>query len=299
MQLLKLSFILINAIVISNINLIAVDNNPNSTPDTTRINIDSVHLVADTVNTFEQQEDAFQDYLDTVFMGVDTIFWDNKMINSGRFDSKDMQDTINIVLKDSLKGLTYCHPFKNYVSCNFGPRRYIHHYGVDIKLHKGDTVRAAFEGIIRVTKYDRRGFGRVVVIRHPSGLETIYGHLSKVLVVPNQKVKAGEVIGLGGNSGRSTGAHLHFETRYRGEPFDPNCVIDFENCKLKSDTLQLSKANFEYLVELRKAKYCTIREGDSLGRIALRYHTSVTTLCKLNRIGRKTMIRAGRKLRYQ
>lgn len=256
--------------------------------------------VEDSNQLVEEQENEFQLYLDTVFMGVDTFYWDRKMINSGRFDSKSMTDTIRIPLNDSsLNGLRYCHPFKNYVTSNFGPRRYIFHYGVDIKLYKGDPVCAAFDGVVRITKYDRRGFGNVVVIRHPFGLETIYGHLSKILVSPMQKVKAGDIIGLGGNSGRSTGSHLHFEIRYRGEPFDPNCFIDFNEYRLKSDTLVLTRANFEYLIELRKAKYCTIRKGDTLYKIARRYNTTVNQLCKLNNISRKTILRPGRKLRYQ
>ncbi|MEJ5263786.1 MAG: M23 family metallopeptidase [Bacteroidales bacterium] len=254
----------------------------------------------DSMQVVEEQEDEFQNYLDTVFMGVDTFYWNCKMINSGRFDSKSMNDTIRIPLNDSsLNGLRYCHPFKNYVTSNFGPRRYIFHYGVDIKLYKGDPVCAAFDGVVRVTKYDRRGFGNVVVIRHPFGLETIYGHLSKIMVAPMQKVKAGDIIGLGGNSGRSTGSHLHFEIRYRGEPFDPNYFIDFNEWKLKADTLVLTRANFEYLIELRKAKYCTIRKGDTLSKIARRYHTTVRQLCKLNHISSKTILRPGRKLRYQ
>ncbi len=254
----------------------------------------------DSVEIFEEQEDEFQQFLDTVFLGVDTCFWNNKMINSGRFDSKNMQDTIFIPLNDtSLNGLQYCHPFKNYVTSNFGPRRYIFHYGVDIKVYKGDPICAAFDGVVRVTKYDRRGFGNVVVIRHPFGLETIYGHLSKILVSPMQKIKAGEIIGLGGNSGRSTGSHLHFEIRYRGEPFDPNYFIDFNEYRLRTDTLILTRANFEYLVDLRKAKYCTIRRGDTLYKIARRYNTTVEKLCKLNHISRKTILRPGRKLRYQ
>lgn len=257
-------------------------------------------MVEDSSRVAEDQEDEFQQYLDTVFMGVDTLFWDSKMINSGRFDSKSMTDTIRIPLTDtSLNGLRYCHPFKNYVSSNFGPRRFIFHYGVDIKLYRGDPVCAAFDGVVRLTKYDRRGFGKVVVIRHPFGLETIYGHLSKVLVTPMQKVRAGDIIGLGGNSGRSTGSHLHFEIRYRGEPFDPNCFIDFNEYRLKVDTLVLTRANFEYLIELRKAKYCTIRKGDTLYKIARRYNTTVSRLCKLNHISRKTILRQGRKLRYQ
>lgn len=264
-----------------------------------------VDAIKDSILNIEtSQEEAFQDYLDTVykddiFNGVDTFAWDNKMINSGHFESKDMKDTIYIALVDSIKGLKYTHPFKNYVTSNFGQRRWIWHFGIDIKVQKGDSILSAFDGVVRVTKYDRRGFGKVVVVRHPSGLETIYGHLSKVLVNPNQKVKSGDLIGLGGNTGRSTGSHLHFEIRYLGEPFNPNDVIDFENYRLKSDTLALSRTNFEYLIELRKAKYCTIRKGDTLGKIARRYHTTVAALCKLNRMSSKTLLRVGRPLRYQ
>ncbi|HOK51921.1 MAG TPA: LysM domain-containing protein, partial [Bacteroidales bacterium] len=89
------------------------------------------------------------------------------------------------------------------------------------------------------------------------------------------------------------------EIRYRGEPFDLNYFIDFNEWKLKADTLVLTRANFEYLIELRKAKYCTIRKGDTLYKIARRYHTTVRQLCKLNHISSKTILRPGRKLRYQ
>jgi hypothetical protein len=258
----------------------------------------------DSIYITNQQEAKFQDYLDTLYkndkyLGIDTFYWDNKMINSGHFESKDMKDTLCILIADSSKHLYYYHPFKNYITSGFGPRGWFWHFGMDIKLKKGDSVLAAFDGIVRVTKYDLHGFGKVVVIRHPSGVETIYGHLSKVLVNPNQKVKAGELIGYGGNSGRSTGSHLHFETRYLGEPFDPNCFIDFEKYKLKGDTLKLSKNNFEYLVELRKAKYCTIRKGDTLYKIAHRNRTTITALCNLNHITSKTILRIGRQIRYQ
>jgi murein DD-endopeptidase MepM/ murein hydrolase activator NlpD len=251
----------------------------------------------------ETQEESFQNFLDTIYQAngayADTFGWDNHKINSARFDSKNMADTIHIPLKDTSGKLLFVSPFQNYVTCGFGPRRYIYHYGMDIKLFKGDTVKAAMDGIVRVSKYDKRGYGRVLVIRHQNGLETIYGHLSKALIESGQMVKAGDPVGLGGNTGRSTGAHLHLETRYFGEPFDPNCFYDFSNNTLKSDTLVLSRANFEYLIEIRKAKYCTIRKGDNLGRIAIRYHTSITKLCKLNRISRKTILRIGRKIRYQ
>jgi murein DD-endopeptidase MepM/ murein hydrolase activator NlpD len=272
----------------------------NQINDTLSLN-DTVNLKSgDSLIVTEEQEEEFQNFLDTLMMGVDTFYWDSKMINSGRFDSRSMTDTIYIPLTDSgLGSLRYCHPFKNYITSNFGPRRYIFHYGVDIKLYNGDPVCTAFDGVVRLTKYDRRGFGNVVVIRHPYGLETIYGHLSKILVSPNQRVKAGDIIGLGGNSGRSTGSHLHFEVRYRGEPFDPNYFIDFADYKIKGDTLKLTRDNFQYLVELRKAKYCVIRKGDTLSRIAVRYHTTVSRLCKLNHINRNTILHPGRKLRYQ
>jgi murein DD-endopeptidase MepM/ murein hydrolase activator NlpD len=258
----------------------------------------------DTIPNGVQQESDFQNYLDTLyhndnFTGVDTFAWDTKMINSGHFNSKDMNDTLRIVLVDSLKCQYYTHPFRNYITCGFGQRRWLWHYGMDIKLNKGDSVYAAFDGVVRVTKFDYRGFGWVVVIRHPSGLETIYGHLMKILLEPNQKVRAGDLVGLGGSTGRSTGSHLHFETRFRGEPFDPNCFIDFNTYMLKSDTLILSKNNFEYLIDIRKAKYCTVRKGDTLYKIAHRYHTTISVLCKLNNISRKKLLRIGRPLRYQ
>jgi hypothetical protein len=255
--------------------------------------------IQDTISASEQLESDFQDYIDTIYNGIDTFAWDNKMINSGHFESKDMKDTVKLVLVDSLKNLNYYHPFKNYITSGFGPRRWMYHFGIDIKLNKGDSVVAAFDGVVRVTKYDRRGFGNVVVIRHPSGLESIYGHLSKVLVLTNQKVKSGELIGLGGNSGRSTGSHLHFETRYLGEPFDPNCFIDFDKFCLKSDTLNISRQNFEYLIDIRMAKYCKVRKGDTLYKIARRYHTTIGTLCRLNKITTKTLLRIGRPIRYQ
>lgn len=258
----------------------------------------------DSLSNGEQQEADFQKYIDTIYhdnkySGIDTFAWDNKMINSGHFNSMDMKDSIYIVLVDSSKQLYYVPPFKNVVTFGFGPRSWSWHFGVDIRLKRGDSIHAAFDGIVRVTKYDRRGFGNVVVIRHPSGLETIYGHLSKVLVKSDQKVKAGELIGLGGSSGRSTGTHLHFETRYLGEPFDPDYFIDFNSYQLKRDTLILSRNNFEYLIELRKAKFCSIRKGDTLYLIARRYHTTVNSLCRLNNISPKTILRIGRQIRYQ
>lgn len=115
------------------------------------------------------------------------------------------------------------------VTSNYGPRWGRRHEGLDVKVYIGDTIRAAFDGKVRITQYNGSGYGYHVVIRHPNGLETLYGHLSKIIAKENQVVHAGDVIGLGGNTGRSTGSHLHFETRICGMPINPALLFDFEN----------------------------------------------------------------------
>jgi Membrane proteins related to metalloendopeptidases len=248
----------------------------------------------------ETQEDDFQKGINNLFeneqFDIDTSTWNNTKINAGHFDSETWPDTARILLVDSALKRFYVHPFKNCLTSNFGQRKWLWHYGVDIRLSKGDTVRAAFDGIVRVTEFDRHGYGKAVVVRHASGLETIYGHLSRQLVALNQKVRAGEVIGFGGNTGRSTGSHLHFEMRFYGEPFDPNLIIDFDKYELKSDTLVLSKADFAYLADQRKAQWHVVRKGETLGHIASWYHTSIKSICSLNHLTNKTLLSVGRKL---
>jgi murein DD-endopeptidase MepM/ murein hydrolase activator NlpD len=255
-----------------------------------------------TVQPADTQEDLFQQSLDSLFwikcLGVDTAKWDTCW-KVGQLDFSKWTDTARIVLVDSSKSLYYVHPFKNFITCDFGQRKWLWHYGVDIRLAVGDTVHAAFDGIARPTPFDRHGFGNVVILRHASGLETVYGHLSKKLVAPGQSVKAGDIVGLGGNTGHSTGSHLHFEIRYYGEPINPNDIVDFQSGMIKNDTLVLTKANFEYLIELRKQKWYLVRNGDNLGRIARQCHTTVAKLCALNHITGKTILRVRSKIRYQ
>lgn len=140
----------------------------------------------------------------------------------------------------------YCTPCPGYKTSDYGYRARFrrNHYGVDLKLQVGDTVRAAFSGKIRLTKYERRGYGYYVVMRHPNGMETVYGHLSRFLVKPDQVVKAGDPIALGGNTGRSTGAHLHFETRFMGIPINPNAIIDFDNGVPHKDVFAFDKRTY-------------------------------------------------------
>ena len=137
-------------------------------------------------------------------------------------------------LKIDLRGFAMPTPSR-VITSKFGPRWHRQHQGLDIKVYIGDTIRAAFDGKVRVVRYDRNGYGNYVVIRHPNGLETLYGHMSKHLVVDDQIVRAGEPIGLGGNTGRSTGSHLHFETRLVGKAIDPALMFDFVNQDVTGD----------------------------------------------------------------
>lgn len=140
----------------------------------------------------------------------------------------------------------YTTPCPGHITSNYGYRSRFGrmHYGIDLKLQVGDTVRAAFSGKVRLTKYERRGYGYYVVVRHTNGMETVYGHLSRFLVKPDQYVKAGDPIALGGNTGRSTGAHLHFETRYLGIPINPAAIIDFENQVPHKDVFAFDKRTY-------------------------------------------------------
>jgi hypothetical protein len=245
-------------------------------------------------------ENDFQNNVDSLFATdsaqVDTFAWNTQKINSGRFDWRNWNDTAKFALIDSMLGKTYVHPMKNCITSDFGARNWVWHYGVDIRCKKGDSIHAALKGIVRVIENDRHGYGKVVVVRHYNGLETIYGHLSKTLVSINQAVKPGDIVGLGGSTGRSTGCHLHFETRYYGEPFDPNLIIDFEKFALKKDSLLLTRDNFTYLTELRKITWHVVRKGETLGFLARQFHTKIAALCKLNRISPRALLHVGSKI---
>jgi len=173
------------------------------------------------------------------------------------------------------------------------------HKGMDISLKKGDTVKAAFDGVVRYAKYNRGGFGNLVILRHYNGLETYYAHLSRLKVMVNQVVKAKDVIGLGGSTGRSRSPHLHFEVRYKDVPLDPQAMIDFDNCKLICPQLPITKKVFYPSDYDGKAVWHKIRPGDTLARIANKYHTSVKELCAINKIKTNTLLRVGRSIRVK
>lgn len=180
----------------------------------------------------------------------------------------------------------------------YRPRRRRVHYGLDVDVETGDTIRAAFDGKVRIRAFQRCGYGHYIVMRHENGLETIYGHMSKVFVDENQMVTAGEPIGLGGSTGRSTGSHLHFETRLVGMAINPALLFDFPNQKTTGDSYTFVQKAAAKSGQ-SSASYYKVRQGDTLSRIAARNGTSVKTLCKLNHLTQNSIIRVGQTLRLR
>ena len=247
-------------------------------------------------------------------------YWDTEKL----FPYKDVEYTslpksLVIDLVDSTNG--YHTPYKpSPIRSRYGPRRGRAHQGVDLALKAGEPIYATFSGRVRISQYNRGGYGNLVVIRHDNGLETYYGHLSERMVEPNQWVEAGQVIGLGGSTGRSTGPHLHFETRYYGQSFDPERLIDFKSGTLCRETFLLKRSYFSIYsrasqdfedeianeeqdkkekAEREAMRYHRIRSGDTLGAIARKYGTTVGNICRLNGIKSTTILRIGRTLRVR
>ena len=225
----------------------------------------------------------------------------------------------------------FCMPTDSRVlTSNFGSRWGRQHKGLDIKVYIGDTIRAAFPGKVRVVRYEAGGYGNFVVIRHYNGLETIYGHMSKHLVKPDQDVKAGDAIGLGGNTGRSTGSHLHFETRLCGVALNPALMFDFRNQDVVGDYYMFRKNSYSKesaqatrlrgvggsvvaedrldtpgsstIASQQTARTATrlhkVQKGETLYSIARKRHTTVDAICKLNRISKNTRLKMGQILKY-
>jgi murein DD-endopeptidase MepM/ murein hydrolase activator NlpD len=246
-------------------------------------------------------------------------FWDTENISAYRTVSIDsIPKAVAINLVDSLKHYRY--PYVGRVTSRYGMRHRRPHNGIDIALKVGDTICAAFDGRVRFSKATNTGYGTLVIIRHDNGIETYHGHLSARLVEENDRVVAGQPIGLGGNSGRSTGPHIHFETRYYGQSFDPERIINFRTGELRRDHLLLKKGYYsiyskyeqDFNAEAERAdaekkenalsaekRYYKVRSGDYLGLIAKRNHTTVSAICRLNGIKPTTTLQIGKVLRVK
>ena len=273
---------------------------------------------------------------------VDTLAL-QKLINTENLESPaaDLYDEWNNVYAHKAKNVpdsfrislrNFCMPtVSRVVTSNFGSRWGRQHKGIDIKVYIGDTIRAAFSGKVRMVKYNPGGYGKYIVIRHPNGLETIYGHLSKQLVSEDQEVRAGDVIGLGGNTGRSTGSHLHFETRLCGRALNPALMFDFRNQDVVGDyyvfnsrthdresiaanELRGKIGNGGYTREQvvgegyasaaktevvsQEKLYHKVAKGETLSVISKKRGVSIDQICKLNHIRKNIKIKPGMILRY-
>jgi murein DD-endopeptidase MepM/ murein hydrolase activator NlpD len=233
--------------------------------------------------------------------------WDTVVINPYKVSLREMNDTILLKLRDSMD-CSFHPPAIGDVTSGFGyrswGRRPKFHYGIDVRMEVGDPVYSIFDGVVRVAKRSS-DYGYVVVVRHYNGLETLYAHFDQLLAYSGKPVRSGEIIGLSGNTGRSTGPHLHFEVRFKGEKIDPSKVIYFPSGSLLSDTLQIDKQCFTY-VKLYKeqqtklrSRYYIVKRGDTLGKIAYKNGMSVKQIGRLNKISTKTKLKAGRRLRIR
>lgn len=259
------------------------------------------------IDTIAPHEELEVDSLKTLDETLYKNIWNSTQIHYPANTLPGKTDTISITFLNSPE-TKYVHPFKGKVLSKYGLRHGRMHTGTDIKLVSGDTVRCAFDGRVRLAKRFS-GYGNLVLVRHCNGLETVYSHLKAIKVAVNDSVKAGDLIGLGGRTGRATTDHLHFETRLFGQPFDSNKYIDFENGCLRTDKIYYANKRFEIDLANFKKKLTqaealasgegtrhVIRKGDNLSTIARRYHTTVKKICVANKITAQTTLKIGRVL---
>ena len=259
-------------------------------------------------------------------LSLDAVFteaWQPNVTDPYRLplDSLDLRNTICLVDSASV----FVCPNQTRVYSKFGYRHGRQHQGVDLPLKTGTPVYAAFDGRVRMSEY-HSGYGNLIILRHENGLETFYGHLSQREVEVGDWVRAGDQIGLGGSTGRSTGPHLHFETRYKGYAFDPEWIADYETGKLRSNVFVLRRSYLspssryvpqsldeeedvyaadEKIIEeeqriaeeLAARRYYTVRSGDTLSTIASKHGKSLKTIQRLNPGVNSNRLRIGQKIR--
>jgi murein DD-endopeptidase MepM/ murein hydrolase activator NlpD len=199
--------------------------------------------------------------------------------------------SVTLILQGAERG-EYFHPCIGPVTSGFGWRDSTQHNGIDIDLNKGDKVAVAFDGMVRFAKRSG-GFGNVVIVRHYNGLETVYGHLSKIKVKPGQVVVAGQVVGLGGSTGHSTGTHLHFEVRFKGVPINPKYLISFSEERLLCNELTIKRTKWGLAAYPTNEKVYTVEKGDTMFEIAKRFGTTTATLKERNGLSGRIRLKPG------
>lgn len=281
-------------------------------------------VVSEDTSTIEEGEITVEEVVDSMQVGDDMVkvadyfvIWDTETINPYNLNPTEFNETVDLTLYDPSKNTFWNNPLdKVRVTSQFKFRWGRWHTGTDLDLDIGDTVRTTFDGMVRVVGWDGRGYGRFVVVRHYNGLETLYGHLTKnqVFVESGQVVKAGQPLAMGGNTGRSTGPHLHFENRYEGNPFDPRYIFDWDKQQIKSEHFVLTSEVWDFrrggqsykneLEDEEKPAYTQtllhrVRSGETLYSIASKYGLSISALAKKNRISTRSTLRVGQKLRVK
>ncbi|MBQ9417901.1 MAG: peptidoglycan DD-metalloendopeptidase family protein [Bacteroidales bacterium] len=243
---------------------------------------------------FDLTDDGVDSEEDILLEGFDTM-----AIHLPKLNPASITEPIELSLSD----FTWPTPTSARPSSHFGPRRRRFHYGLDLAQPTGEPIYAAFDGVVRISKYNR-SYGNLVIIHHTNGLETYYAHMSKRLVVSGEHVKSGQQIGLCGNTGRSFGSHLHFEIRYMGNAINPENVMDCSTHDLISHTLELTAKSFRKVAKGGTGKatssgdgWYRVRQGDTLEKIARRNGTTVKRLCQLNGISQNKVLRPGDRLK--
>ena len=284
--------------------------------------VDTLPTAHECIKVVLYGDGTWQYYKTPEYQKVTDVFdecWSNTGANPYGIDLADVPSQWSVWCVDSLD--QYHCPYQGdvYHRGKFGMRRGRRHQGVDLPLKTGEPIYATFTGKVRVSKY-WGAYGNIVIIRHENGIETFYAHLSQRLVEANDWVNAGDVIGYGGSTGRSTGPHLHFETRYKGYAFDPQWLIDFKTGQLRHRLFVLKKKYFDIYsnyeqdfedefknheedkaedAERAAMKYYTIRSGDTLSKIARNNGTTVSELCRLNGMSQNATLRIGKRIRVR
>jgi murein DD-endopeptidase MepM/ murein hydrolase activator NlpD len=279
--------------------------------DTSRLNEGGQEIV-------EMSEEVLIDSSWVKVAGYYSI-WDTHSVNPYRVDGRSYRDSLKLKLVDPPRQRYSKMPLVSTpVTSGFAFRGYRWHYGMDLDLETGDSVKSAYDGVVRISAWDGGGYGNYVLVRHYNGLETIYGHMSKTLVTVGTFVKAGQILGNGGSTGRSSGSHLHFEVRYQGNPINPALMYDFPGYKLRKDNFTITSQLFNYYSRAlnrsrsssgsrsssrsapsraRQVVTHKVRSGDTMSEVAEKYGVGLSTLKKLNP-GVKTL-QPGKRLRIK
>ncbi len=279
-------------------------------------------VVSEDTTTLDEGETDVVQVEDSLLVGDEWVkaaeyfvIWDARTINPYGLSPLEFDEPVDLKLYDPGVNRMWSTPMTaTRPTSNFGYRWGRWHNGSDLDLETGDTVKSTYDGMVRIVAFDGSGYGKFVLVRHYNGLETLYGHLSQQLVESGQMVKAGQVLGLGGSTGRSTGSHLHYENRYEGNPFDPRNIFDWDNKQIKSDHFMLTSSVWGHLrgksnksefesgdahVSQSRSVLHKVRSGDTLSSIAGKYGVSISSLAKRNRISTRSTLRLGQKIRIK